>query len=149
MTHPIHAVLTEHSPRPAGDPLYVPYWAKGDYARRLGTRYTTEEGSVIEAGRVVKEGLGKASEGRSVCISRGTQENATETPRKASETRSRQARSLDLASTLVKSCASPDEKCALAIRHGIDPAAVKTAPNPGVASMRLVNALRKVLDGQP
>lgn len=148
MTHEIHAVVNEHSPRPAGDLLYVPYWAKGEYARRNHTKYTTEEGSVIEAGRVVKEGHGSAASARELYRPRVNTTSATEGPRKASATHSRAAKTLDLAATLVKTCRSPDEKRALAHKHGIDPGVLDHAPNPGVASMRLVNALRKVLNGQ-
>ena len=45
------APLTEHSPRPVADPNYVPWWAKGEYARANGTKYTTESGVVIVGGK--------------------------------------------------------------------------------------------------
>jgi hypothetical protein len=38
-----------------------------------------------------------------------------------------------------------DARTVLCVQHDIDPAILRDAPNPGVASMRLANALRKVL----
>ena len=146
MTHEIHTVVSEHSPRPTGDPMYVPYWAKGEYARRNRTKYTTEEGSTIEAGQVVKEGHGSARKGQPVYQPQCEAKRGTETPRRAEEGRSKASRTLDLAATLVKMCSGAEEKRALARKHGLDPAILDNAPNPGVASMRLVNALRKALN---
>ena len=50
----------------------------------------------------------------------------------------------DTAARLVAECNGRSEKEALARRHGIDPA-ILDAPNAGVATMRLLNALRRVL----
>lgn len=145
MPSEIHAVLGEHNPRPTGDPAYVPYWAKGEYARRNNTKYTTEEGSTIESGRVVKEGHGSAREALAVYRPQAGLESGSETPRKAQERHSARVRTLDLAATLVSACEDIHAKRALARQHGIEPGVLDGAPNAGVASMRLVNALRRKL----
>lgn len=131
--------LTEHCPRPPGDPDYVPWWAKGEYAHRNGTKYTTESGVVIEAG-FASGRVPKHLQREPVSQPHPTPASATETPRKAS----RVPREPDAAQRLVAECAGKVERAALCKRHGIDPA-ILDAPNAGVATMRLLNALRKVL----
>lgn len=149
MAHPIHAVMTEHAPRGTDDPCYVPWWAKGEYARKNGTKYKTEEGSTIEAGRVVTEGHGRRSEPAPVSKYRETTESATETPRKASETPSRAPRTLpattdDQAAELVATYRDRKGREFLCKKYGIDPG-ILDAPNPGIQSMRLRNALRRAI----
>ena len=134
-----YAPLGEHSPRVAGDPDYVPWWAKGEYARINGTEYTTESGVTIQAGKVVGRAP-KASRPESVYWPQPAPESATETPRRPAATPSEP----DKARELVAECAGKSERVALCRRHGIDPA-ILDAPNPGVATMRLLNALRKAL----
>ena len=133
------APLYEHNPRPVGDPDEVPWWAKGEYARKHRTKYTTESGVVIEAGEVVGR-LPKASKCEPVLEPHPTPASATETPRKAP----RVPREPDTAQRLVAECAGRSERVALCKRHGIDPA-ILDAPNAGVATMRLLNALRRIL----
>lgn len=131
--------LTEHSPRPVGDPNYVPWWAKGEYAKKNGTKYTTESGVVIEAGWAsgrVPMHLRRAP----VPVPQPTRPSATETPRKPART----PREPDRAQQLVAECAGRSERVGLCKQYGIDPA-ILDAPNNGVATMRLLNALRKAL----
>lgn len=130
------APLLEHAPRPPGDPDYVPWWAKGEYARKNGTKYTTESGVVIASGEVI----GRASIVPRVLTPQPTVSSATETPRKPA----RIPREPDAAQRLLAECAGGAEKIALCKRYGLDPA-ILDAPNAGVATMRLLNALRRVL----
>lgn len=130
------AALDEHAPRPSGDPDYVPWWAKGEYAKKNGTQYTTESGVVIAAGQVV----GTASKTDRVLAPQPAPSSATETPPRPP----RVPREPDAAQRLVAECAGKAERVALCKRHGLDPA-ILDAPNAGVATMRLLNALRKVL----
>ena len=51
------AAHTDHAPRPAGDPDYVPYWAKGEFARKGGYSYTTESGYSLRNGSGVAGAL--------------------------------------------------------------------------------------------
>lgn len=51
----------------------------------------------------------------------------------------------DEASRMVRECFSDEDLVALCKRHKIDPTLVTTAPNRGVAKMRVSNALRKLL----
>jgi len=67
--------------------------------------------------------------------------NPTETPRKAEKTPSRDA-APDRARQLVQECDGRAARVALCKRWKINPA-ILDAPNAGVATMRLLNALRK------
>lgn len=142
--HPADAALTEHCPRPAGDPYYVPWWAKGEYARKNGTKYTLPDGTTIAAGQIVTRGHGRAIEPVRVYQPRATSPSATETPRVAPTIPRKAPKEPDAAQLLVAECNGRSERAALCKRYGIDPA-ILDAPNPGVATMRLLNALRKVL----
>jgi hypothetical protein len=133
------APLHEHSPRPSGDPDYVPYWAKGEYARANGTSYTTESGVTIVGGKATGR-LPVAPRPAPVLTPQPAAPSAPETPRKATKT----PREPDAAQRLVAECNGGAEKIALCKRYGLDPA-ILDAPNAGVATMRLLNALRKVL----
>lgn len=135
------APLVEHNPRPAGDPDYVPWWARGEYARINGTKYTTESGVTIHGGQVVGTSP-KASRPAPVPSPRPAPENARETPRRPAATPSQP----DRARALVAECAGKSERVALCRRHGIDPGILDNAPNAGVATMRLLNALRRALE---
>ena len=130
------AALDEHNPRPAGDPDYVPWWAKGEYARKNGTKYTTESGIVVVAGEV----QGRVSTTPRVLVPPPAPASATETPRKPART----PREPDKAQQLVAECPWKSERAALCKKYGLDPV-ILDAPNAGVATMRLLNALRKVL----
>lgn len=139
------APLTEHSPRPNGDPDYVPYWAKGEYARANGTKYTTESGVTIVGGRATGR-LPVASRPAPVPKVQSAASNATETPRKASATPPKPARTPDLVAQLLAVHKTREARLGLCAKYGVDPAIFTNAPNPGVAAMRLANALRtKVL----
>ena len=131
--------LEEHAPRPAGDPDYVPWWAKGEYAKKNGTKYTTESGVVIESGWATGR-VPMHLRREPVLTPPPAPASATETPRKPA----RVPREPDAAQRLVAECAGRSERVALCKKHGIDPA-ILDAPNAGVATMRLLNALRKVL----
>lgn len=141
------APLDEHAPRPAGDPDYVPYWAKGEYARRNGTRYTTESGVTVTAG-VVTEGSRRREEGEELYKYRPPVQKATEVPRRGSERHQKAARTPrepDLVDQLLKINKTLDARTVLCKSYGIDPGILTSAPNPGVATMRLANALRKLV----
>lgn len=152
MRHPIHDVMTEHNPRGTDDPCYVPWWAKGEYAKKNGTKYVTEEGSVIESGRVVVEGHGRRPERPPVSKYLETPESASETPRKASEGYQKAPRTLpptpaaadDLAAELVSTYRTREARVKLCAKYGIDPG-ILDAPNAGIQSMRLRNALRRAI----
>jgi len=133
------AALDEHCPRPAGDPDYVPWWAKGEYAKKNGTKYTTESGVVIESGWATGR-VPTHLRRDPVPAPQPTTASATETPRKPART----PREPDKAQQLVAECPWKSERVGLCKQYGIDPA-ILDAPNNGVATMRLLNALRKVL----
>ena len=136
----------EHAPRPAGDPDYVPYWAKGEYARQNGTKYTTESGVTIVAGEVT-EGSPRRSEARELSKYPPQAQKAKETPSVASERVRKAPRTPDLVDQLLAVHRTLDARTVLCRSYGVDPAILTTAPNPGVASMRLANALRKAIGG--
>jgi hypothetical protein len=131
--------LEEHAPRPAGDPDYVPWWAKGEYAKKNGTKYTTESGVVIESGWATGR-VPMHLRREPVPTPQPAPASATETPRRPA----RVPREPDAAQRLVAECAGRSERVGLCKQYGIDPA-ILDAPNAGVATMRLLNALRKVL----
>lgn len=133
------AALDEHNPRPAGDPDYVPWWAKGEYAKKNGTKYTTESGVVIESGWATGR-VPMHLRRDPVPTPQPAPASATETPRRPA----RVPREPDAAQRLVAECNGGAEKIALCKKYGLDPA-ILDAPNAGVATMRLLNALRKVL----
>ena len=118
----------EHAPRPAGDPDYVPYWARGEYARKNGYSYTTESGHTLREGTVVH--------------------HREPTPRTVQAVRElppvpKAARPLDAVQSLLIIHKTREARLALCAAWGIDPAIFTGAPNPGVAAMRLANALRR------
>ena len=119
---------TEHAPRPAGDPDYVPYWARGEYARKNGYSFTTESGHTLREGTVVHH---REPTPRTVQAVR-------ELPRVP-----KAARPLDAVQSLLIIHKSREARLALCAAWGIDPAIFTGAPNPGVAAMRLANALRR------
>jgi hypothetical protein len=136
--HPIHAALAEHAPRAASDPLYVPFWAKdpkGDFSWALS------DGTLIRAGRVVREGTGEFRE-RLPTPPRAETVEVRVRARLDHDRKS--AKSTDVVLELVRANPHRDQRVALCRQHGIDPAILDGAPNAGVATMRLVNALRRV-----
>ncbi len=135
------APLTEHSPRPSGDPDYVPYWAKGEYARTRGTSYTTESGVTIVGGRATGR-LPVASRPAPVLTPRPRAASVPETPRKAPATPPKPTRTPDLVAQLLAVHKTREARLGLCAKYGVDPAIFTGAPNPGVAAMRLANALR-------
>jgi len=68
--------------------------------------------------------------------------SVTETPREPRATPSRVEAAPDRARQLVQECDGRAARVALCKRWGINPA-ILDAPNTGVATMRLLNALRK------
>ena len=135
------APLTEHNPRPVGDPDYVPWWAKGEYARKNGTKYTTESGVTIVAG-VATGRLPVAPRVAPVPKAQPATTSGTETPRKAPATPPKPVRTPDLVAQLLAVHKSREARLELCAKYGVDPAIFTNAPNPGVAAMRLANALR-------
>lgn len=127
MRHPVEDVLLEHGPRGVGDPLYVPWWAK---ARGLGFRFTLPDGTRIEDGRLVKGQLYRPQ---------AIASNAREVPSVPSE-----RHSVDVG-RIVDEHRGRSEREALCRRYGID-TKILDAPNAGVQSMRLRNALRRILE---
>ena len=130
---------TEHAPRPAGDPDYVPYWARGEYARKNGYSFTTESGHTLREGTVVHH---REPTPRTVQAVREP------TPRTVQAVRElprvpKAARPLDAVQSLLIIHKSREARLALCAAWGIDPAIFTGAPNPGVAAMRLANALRR------
>ena len=147
----IDQVLTEHNPRGTDDPLYLPWWAKGEYARKNGTKYRLSDGSCIDAGRIVSRGTGslrKPLEIARVPTPQPRVQKASETPLRGFPTHSKPVRTPkepDLVSQLLAVHRSPESRLALCAQYGVDPTILTNAPNPGVASMRLANALRAKL----
>lgn len=144
----VEQVLAEHYPRSGDDPMYVPWWAKGEYAARVGTKWAMPDGTQIVGGRIVVRGSGafpSASKAQELSKPRPQAESARKTPERASATPSRSERPLDQVAQLLQEHRTLDARTVLCAQHGIDPAILRDAPNPGVASMRLANALRKVL----
>ena len=119
---------TEPAPRPAGDPDYVPYWARGEYARKNGYSYTTESGHTLREGTVV-----------------GHREPAPRTVQaeRALPPVPKAARPPDAVQSLLAIHRTREERLALCAKFGVDPAIFTGAPNPGGAAMRLANALRR------
>lgn len=147
----IDEVLLEHAPRGNDDPLYVPWWAKGEYARANGTKYRLEDGTVIEGGRIVVRGTGSprsASKPEPVLTPQPPAARVSETPSRASRTPRKPARTPDLVDELLQMNRSRESRLVLCRAYGVDPAILDNAPNPGVASMRLANALRAKLQGK-
>ena len=72
-------------------------------------------------------------------------ESAPETPREPRATPPRAEAAPDRARQLVQECDGRAARVALCKRWKINPA-ILDAPNAGVATMRLLNALRKILD---
>jgi len=147
----IDQVLAEHNPRGTDDPLYLPWWAKGEYARKNGTKYRLSDGSCIDAGRIVSRGTGslrKPLEIARVPTPQPRVQKASETPLRAFQTPSkppRAPRELDAVALLLAANRTPESRLALCALWSIDPTILTNAPNPGVASMRLANALRAKL----
>lgn len=147
----IDQVLAEHAPRGTDDPLYLPWWAKGEYARKNRTKYQLSDGTAIDAGRVVSRGTGslrKPSEIARVPTPQPRAPKASETPLRAFRTPSkptRTPRELDYVARLLAANQTPESRLALCALWSIDPTILTNAPNPGVASMRLANALRAKL----
>ena len=120
--------LDDHFPAPAGDSNYVPWWAKGEYARHNGTTYTTESGVSIANGVMVGERLEKAVGAAPVLVPSPTPMKRPETPRKPAMA----APQLDVVRLR-----------SMAAGYGLRDDIWKESPNMGVAVMRLKNAARK------
>jgi hypothetical protein len=131
-------VLTEHAPRGTADPLYIPWWAKGEYAAKNGTKYRMADGTSIVGGRIVVRGTGdftRAPAARQVLTPQPEVQRARETPRRAPKTP-------DAAQLLLAEHRTRDLRLELCKRYSLDPSMLD-GPNPGVVSMRLLNALRR------
>jgi hypothetical protein len=128
----------EHTPRATGDPDYVPYWAKGEFARKGGYTYTTESGYTIRAGQLAgyREPAPRALQ---------AERELPPVPRavRALPPVPKAARALDAVQSLLTIHKTREERLVLCAKYGVDPAIFTGAPNPGVAAMRLANALRR------
>jgi hypothetical protein len=142
------APLAEHSPRPAGDPDYVPWWAKGEYAKKNGTKYSTESGVIIESGWATGR-VPMHLRRDPVPAPLPTPASATQAPRKVSATPAKRFHELDTTARLLATYRTREARLALCGQYGVDPKIYTTAPNPGVAAMRLANALRRQLREAP
>jgi hypothetical protein len=138
MTHPIHAALAEHAPRAGDDPLYVPFWAKDP---KTDFSWSLTDGTLIRAGKVVREGTGKFTERAPAPVRPETVEVRIRARLDHERTK---AKASDVVLELVRAHPNRGQREALCEKYGIDPAILNGAPNPGVATMRLVNALRRV-----
>jgi len=134
--HPIHAALAEHAPRAGDDPLYVPWWAKDPKAE---FSWSLTDGTLIRAGKVVREGTGKFTERPPAPVRAETVE-----VRIRARIDHERSKSGDAVLELVRANPRREQRGALCEKYGVDPAILDGAPNPGVATMRLVNALRRV-----
>lgn len=139
---------TEHTPRPTGDPDYVPWWAKGEYARKGGTKYSTESGVIIEAGFATGR-VPMHLRRDPVLAPPPIPVSARETPRKVPATPAKPFHELDPAARLLATYRTREARLSLCGQYGVDPALYTSAPNPGVAAMRLANALRRILREAP
>jgi hypothetical protein len=138
VTHPIHAALAEHAPRAGDDPLYVPFWAKDT---KTDFSWSLTDGTLIRAGRVVREGTGKFTERAPAPVRAVPVEVRIRARLDHERTK---AKASDVVLELVRAHPGREQRAALCEKYGIDPAILNGAPNPGVATMRLVNALRRV-----
>lgn len=139
----LQTALGEHNPRPVGDPDYVPYWARGEYARTRDTSYTLEDGSVVRRGLIEAVGTGASpsrSTGTELPQYRAGVERSSEVPPVAAPVRVKEP---DRVAKLLQEHRTPEQRRALCERYGIDWTVVASAPNPGVGSMRLANAIRR------
>lgn len=137
--------LTDQNPEPVGSPAYIPWWAKGAYAAKNGTQWDFPDGTKVRGGKIQTRGHGRPVKAEPVSTPHPTPEKRSETPSVASEIPPKAPRTPDRAQALWSECNGRVERAALLQRHGIDPAILLDAPNPGVASMRGLNALRRVL----
>ena len=136
----IDDVLAEHDPRPTGDPLYIPWWAKGWYAAKNGTRWSLADGTSIVGGKVATRGNGDFSGPAAVNEVPGSlpkSPSATKAPRKA-------PKGPDAAQQLLAQHPTRDQRANLCDRFQL-PHTILDGPNAGVVSMRLLNAIRKAL----
>jgi len=138
VTHPIHAALAEHAPRAADDPLYVPWWAKDTKAE---FSWSLTDGTLIRAGKVVREGTGRFTERPPAPVRAETVEVRI---RARIDHDRKSAKPTNVVLELVRAHPGREQRAALCEKYGVDPAILNGAPNPGVATMRLVNALRRV-----
>lgn len=128
MTSRVFPPLDDHFPAPAGDPNYVPWWAKGEYARRNATSYTTESGVSVSNGAVVGKRLEDTPDATTVPEPQPTTAKRTGTPKKA---------------TSAPSKLDAGRLHSLAKSFGLRDDIWKESPNMGVAVMRIRNAARR------
>jgi hypothetical protein len=145
--NPVQAVLDEHAPRGSLDPMYVPWWAKGEYARKNKTTYRMTDGTVITAGAIATRGSGLFTAPPALFTERSPDAVLAAKPVKPMRPEPKSAGaelSPDIARSLLIIHKSREARIALCEAYGIDPSIYTGAPNPGVAAMRLVNAIRRI-----
>jgi hypothetical protein len=136
----VNIALAEHAPRGTADPLYIPWWAKGEYAAKNSTKFRLADGTSIVGGAIVVRGTGdftKAPVAAQVLTPQPRTSSGSATPRKA-------PKAPDEAQRILAAHRTPEERLTLCKRYSLDPA-ILIGPNAGVVSMRIVNALRKLL----
>ena len=147
--------LTEHSPRGVGDPFYIPWWAKIPQLDGDPKTFRAWDGTEIRGGKIVTQGSsfrGFVAELKPKLQTPGV-ENMAPSPRKVLPSASRPkggAYIPDWAAEALREAGKDlGARVALCAKYGIDYVAlVAGAPNPGVASMRVVNALRRAKNGE-
>ena len=102
---------------------------------------TTESGVVIVGGKATGR-LPVAPRPVPVPKAQPRVASVSETPRKAPVAPPKPARTPDLVAQLLAVHKSREARLELCAKYGVDPAIFTNAPNPGVAAMRLANALR-------
>ena len=112
-TNGVIQALASHEP--VSGPDYVPWWARGEYAKKMQTSYTTESGVSVVAGEV---------SGRKAVVREKIERK--ESPNPGIE---------------IPNLPLPELCDKFSLSHDL----YKTAPNGGVATMRVRNAVRKLL----
>lgn len=142
--------VDEHAPRTVGDPFYIPWWAKVPKLDGEPKTYRAWDGTEIQGGKIVTRGSSFRGFEATMRQPQKVVRNETPPPSlpEVLPLRSKpavKANIPDWASEALREAGKcPDARAKLCSLHGIDYAAlVAGAPNAGVATMRIVNALRR------
>ena len=146
--------VDEHAPRTVGDPFYVPWWAKIRQLDGEAKTYRAWDGTEIRGGKIVTRG--SSFRGFEAVMHTKPEVAPTEmappSPPEVLPLHSKprvKANVPDWASDALREAGKcPDARSRLCAQYGIDYAAlIEGAPNAGVATMRVVNALRRSSKG--
>jgi hypothetical protein len=116
--------------------MYIPWWAKGEYARKNGTTFRMRDGTTIVGGKIHVRGSGDFTPPPGVMW---TGEVPPPDPRPA-----KVRKAPDAAQQLLAQHPTRDLRANLCDRFQL-PHTILDGPNAGVVSMRLLNAIRKAL----